>query len=86
MNVSGFTSRTVSSPSFSLRDERLELLAERRAARRGREVVDHLEPDVVPGARVLRAGVAEADDDFHGGQWSVVSSQWQRPGADRVFD
>ena len=34
--------------------------------------VDDVEADVVPGARVLRAGVAEADDDLHGCQWSVV--------------
>src|SRR4029079_5626485 len=53
---------------LQLRDERLELLPERRATRRGGEVVDHLETNVVPRARVLRTRIAETDDDLHDGQ------------------
>src|SRR5205085_6945416 len=34
-------------------------------AEAGRQLVDHLEADVMPGGDVLAPGIAEADDQFH---------------------
>ena len=60
MKVSGLTSSDVLARQLRLRHQASRLVASRCRARRGGERVDHHEADVVPGAAVALAGVAQS--------------------------